>query len=402
MSLLSGVRVVEMGFWVAGPSAGGILADWGAEVLKLELPSGDPMRSIYGALSGSAETRCPPFDMHNRGKRSVAIDVNQPEGKALAMRLIADADIFITNMRPQYLKRAGLDHEQVLAAHPRLVYGILTGYGLDGPDKDAPGYDVAGFSSRGGVAGRATPPGGVPPVIPGGLGDNVTALALVAGLLGALWSRDRHGVGQLVSTSLMRTGIFCVSMEMSARLALGRVQSAPSRVKPPNPLMNSYCAADGKWLWLIGVEASRHWQPITTALGVPQVQDDERFKSTRDRHRNSAALVEIFDAAFARHTRDEWAAILRAHDVWWAPVNTFEDLLTDAQVQAAGAFVSMPTMGGGDDTQMTIATPVDFGATALAPLKAPPTIGADTDAVLGALGLDDDELARLRETGVIA
>ena len=237
MSLLSGVRVVEMGFWVAGPSAGGILADWGADVLKLELPSGDPMRSIYGALSGSSESRCPPFDLHNRGKRSVAIDVNQAEGKALALKLIAGADIFITNMRPQYLQRAGLHHEQLLGAYPKLVYGILTGYGLDGPDKDAPGYDVAGFSSRGGVAGRAMPPGGSPPVIPGGLGDNVTALALVAGLLGALWARERTGLGQLVATSLLRTGIFCVSMEMSARLALGRVQTAPSHERPPNPLM---------------------------------------------------------------------------------------------------------------------------------------------------------------------
>lgn len=402
MSLLKGVRVVEMGFWVAGPSAGGILADWGADVLKLELPSGDPLRSIYGALSGSSESRCPPFDLHNRGKRSVAIDVNQPEGRALAMQLIADADIFITNMRPQYLQRAGLHHEQLLAAYPKLVYGILTGYGLDGPDKDAPGYDVAGFSSRGGVAGRATPPGGIPPVIPGGLGDNVTALALVAGLLGALWSRERSGLGQLVSTSLLRTGIFCVSMEMSARLALGRVQAAPSHERPPNPLMNSYCASDGKWIWLIGVEAARHWVPIATALGVPHVLDDERFATTRDRHRNAAALVEIFERAFATHTRDEWAEIFRVHDVWWAPVNTFEDLLTDAQVQAAGAFVSMPTMAGDGSTQMSIATPVDFGSQSVAPLKAPPTIGAHTDTVLSELGVAETELERLRAAGIIA
>src|SRR4051794_36951314 len=145
MSILEGIRVVEMGLWVAGPSAGGILADWGAEVVKLEMLSGDPMRTLYSALSGSTESRCPPFDLHNRGKRSVALNVNDADGRALAERLAATADVFLTNMRPQFLRRAGLDHERLLAAHPKLVYGILTGYGLEGPDKDAPGFDMAAF-----------------------------------------------------------------------------------------------------------------------------------------------------------------------------------------------------------------------------------------------------------------
>ena len=401
MSLLRGIRVVEMGLWIAGPSAGGILADWGAEVVKLESPSGDPMRTLYSVLAGSKETRCPPFDLHNRGKRSIALDVNRPEGGELAKRLIATADVFITNMRPQYLRRAGLDHEQLLAANPRLVYGILTGYGLEGPDKDAPGFDLAAFSARSGVSHRATPPGGVPPTLPGGMGDNVTAMTLVAGVLGALWSRERSGRGQLVSTSLLRSGIFCVSMEMSARLALGKVSPSPSRKEPQNPLMNSYRASDDKWLWLIGAEADRHWAPILKALGASQLLDDERFKTTRDRRRNAQALVAIFDEIFARYTRDEWARMLGEHDVWWAPVNSFEDLIDDAQVQAVKAFVSVPSMAGDGTTQMSIASPVDFGADAVAPPTAPPKLGSDTHAVLRELGLADDELTRLREAGVI-
>ncbi len=146
MSLLKGVRVVEMGLWVAGPSAGGMLADWGAEVIKLELPKGDPMRNLYGHLSGSTESRCPPFEMYNRGKRSVALDINHPDSGALVQQLVSSADIFLTNMRPQYLRRVSLHHENLLALNPKLVYGLLTGYGLDGPDKDAPGYDLAAFS----------------------------------------------------------------------------------------------------------------------------------------------------------------------------------------------------------------------------------------------------------------
>jgi crotonobetainyl-CoA:carnitine CoA-transferase CaiB-like acyl-CoA transferase len=402
MSLLSGIRVVEMGLWVAGPSAGGILADWGAEVVKLEMPTGDPMRTLYSALSGSKESRCPPFDVHNRGKRSVAVDVNHADGRALALRIVATADVFLTNMRPQFLRRAGLDHEQLLAANPKLVYGILTGYGLVGPDKDAPGFDMAAFSARSGVSHRATPPGGVPPTLPGGMGDNVTAIALVAGILGALVNRGRTGRGQLVSTSLLRTGMFCESMELSAFLALGKVMAPPSRTRPQNPLMNSYRAGDDKWLWLIGAEAERHWEPIVKALGAEALLADERFKTSRDRRRNAEALVAHFDEIFARRTRDEWAAVFAAHDVWWAPVNAFEDVVSDAQAQACGAFLDMPSMAGDGTMQRTLATPLDFGATPVQPPRAPPRLGSDTDAVLRELGVEEGELARLREAKVVA
>ena len=158
MNLLEGIRVVEMGLWVAGPAAGGLLADWGAEVVKIEMPGGDPMRKLFGALSGSKEERCPPFDLYNRGKKSIALDVNHADGIALVQRLVASADVFVTNMRPQFLQRVGLDHATLLAQHPRLVYASLTAYGLEGPDRDAPGYDMAAFSGRSGLADRATPP----------------------------------------------------------------------------------------------------------------------------------------------------------------------------------------------------------------------------------------------------
>lgn len=400
MSLLEGIRVVEMGLWVAGPSAGGILADWGADVVKVETPGGDPMRTLYSALSGSRESRCPPFDLYNRGKRSIALDVNQPEGRALAGRVIATADVFLTNMRPQYLRRAGLDHASLLAADPRLVYAMLTGYGLTGPDKDAPGFDISAFSARSGVTDRATPPGGVPPTLPGGMGDNITAMALVAGILGALLYRTRTGHGQLVATSLLRTGIFCESMELTAFLALGKAMPPPARTRPQNPLMNSYRASDGRWLWLIGAEADRHWAPIATALGLPALVDDERFRTSRDRRRNAAALVALFDETFARHSRAEWASILDGQGVWWAPVNSFEDLKADAQAQACGAFIDMPSADGA--VQRSVATPVDFGGAAVAPAKAPPALGGDSDALLRELGVGDDEIAGLRERKVVA
>ena len=404
MNLLEGIRVVEMGLWVAGPAAGGLLADWGAEVVKIEMPGGDPMRKLFGALSGSKEERCPPFDLYNRGKKSIALDVNHADGIALVQRLVASADVFVTNMRPQFLQRVGLDHATLLAQHPRLVYASLTAYGLEGPDRDAPGYDMAAFSGRSGLADRATPPGAAPPILPGGLGDNVTAITMVAGIMGALFHRERSGQGQLVSTSLLRTGIYSIGMDVATRVGLGRVAAPPPRTKPQNPLMNTYCAGDDKWFWLVGAESERHWPGIVQALGDPTRATDARFATPRERRRNAQALVQAIDGLTVRHTRDAWAAIFRSHDVWWAPVNSVDDLLRDPQVLASGAFVHVPVPAGqtAPETFNGVATPVDFGLTPSAPAGPPPAIGADADGLLTSLGVNSDELARLRKSGVLA
>jgi NAD(P)-dependent dehydrogenase (short-subunit alcohol dehydrogenase family) len=180
MTLLDGIRVVEMGLWLAGPATGGILSDWGAEVIKIEPIGGDPMRNLYGHLSGSKESRTPAFDQHNRGKRSVALDIKAERGRELADLIVGSADVFLTNMRPAFLRRVGLDHDRQLSLNPRLVYAILTGYGLEGPDRDAPGFDVAAFSARSGVAYRSSPEGEPPPTLPGGFGDTVTAMTTAA------------------------------------------------------------------------------------------------------------------------------------------------------------------------------------------------------------------------------
>lgn len=403
MSLLQGIRVVELGLWVAGPAAGGILADWGAEVVKIEMPAGDPMRKLFGALSGSKEERCPPFDLYNRGKHSIALDINHPDGIALTRRLIASADIFITNMRPQFLQRVGLDHEALLAQHPRLVYAGITAYGLEGPDRDAPGYDLAAFSGRSGLTDRASLPGSAPTILPGGMGDNFTAITLVAGIMGALFHRQRTGEGQLVSTSLLRTGIYSIGMDVATRVGLGRIGSPQARTKPQNPLMNTYCAGDGQWFWLVGSESERHWPGLTKALGAPELAGDPRFGSPRGRRRNSEALVAAMDALMLRHSRDEWAAIFRTHDVWWAPINSVDDLLRDPQVLASGAFITVPVPEGQalPGNFNSIATPIDFGGTPAQPAGPPPGVGADTDRILETLGVDSAERQRLRESGVL-
>ena len=404
MKLLEGVRVVELGLWVAGPATAGILADWGAEVVKIEMTSGDPMRRLFTAVYGMDEQRCPPFELYNRGKRSVALDINHPEGLALVHRLVDTADVFLTNMRPKFLSRVKLDFESLRARNPGLVYASLTAYGLEGPDADAPGYDMAAFSGRSGIAERTTPKGATPPTLPGGLGDNVSAMTMVAGIMGALFHRQRTGEGQMVSTSLLRAGVYSIGMDVSARLGLGRAASPPPREKPHNPLMNNYRAGDGKWFWLVGAESQRHWPGTLAALGCPELEHDPRFATARDRRQNAAELVQIFDAHTAQKTRAEWAEVFAVHDVWWAPINSIHDIMTDPQVIAAGAYTRIPEEPGGPlpEAFNAVATPIDFSLTPSHPTAPSPAIGADADALLDSLGMTQEEIEGLRARGVLA
>ncbi|GAC1527828.1 MAG: CaiB/BaiF CoA-transferase family protein [Marmoricola sp.] len=393
-----------MGLWVAGPAAGGILADWGAEVIKVEALTGDPMRRLFGAMSGSKEEQCPPFDLYNRGKRSVAIDVNTDQGRDLAERRITKADVFITNMRPDFLQRVRLDHDRLLELQPRLVYASLTGYGLNGPDRNSPGYDVAAFSARSGLADRSSPAGAPPPTLAGGLGDSVTGITLVAGVLAALVQREHTGQGQLVSTSLLRAGTYCIGMDLSTRLGLGRLRPPDGRKAPPNPLLNSYVAGDGKWMWLMGAESERHWPALMNAMDQPELRTDPRFDSPRQRRRNSAELVALLDKSFATRSRNEWARLFAEHEVWWAPVNSVDDLLVDPQVEAAGVFIgpqSPPAGAPAEERSAHLATPVDFGLAPQSMAAGPPAVGADTVQVLRDLGLGDEEIHALQLDGVL-
>jgi crotonobetainyl-CoA:carnitine CoA-transferase CaiB-like acyl-CoA transferase len=198
---VEGIKVVELGVWVAGPAAGGILADWGADVIKIEPPTGDPAR-MFGRMLGCDLGVNPPFEMDNRSKRSVVLDLATDEGRSTAVELVSDADVFLTNIRPAALQRIGLDYQTVAVRNTRLVYGLITGFGEVGPDANRAAYDVAAFWSRSGLAHLLTRPGDTPPFQRGGMGDHLAGMTLAAAVCAALVARDRTGKGQMVSTSL--------------------------------------------------------------------------------------------------------------------------------------------------------------------------------------------------------
>ena len=395
---LAGVRVVELGVWVAGPATGGILADWGAHVVKIEQPDGDPARQFLAMLGGDLPFN-PPFELDNRSKRSIVIDLTVPAGHDLALELLADADAFVTNIRLDALERLGLDAPTLQARNPGLVYGALTGYGLEGPERDRAAYDVGAFWARSGVVQLLTKPGGEPPFQRGGMGDHGAGMALAAGICAALVARARTGQGQVVATSLLRHGMYTIGFDLNTALRLGQPIGTATHATMGNPTINCYQDRDGRWFWLIGLEGERHWPDLCRAVGRPDWIDDERFATARARRHNVGELIPALDAIFATKTREEWGAVLDEHDMWWAPVQTTEEVLGDAQAWAGGGFVEVPD---GDGTATMINTPLDFVGTPGGPRAMPPTLGQHTDEVLGELGRNAEQIAALRADRVVA
>jgi len=380
---MEGIKVVELGVWVAGPAAGGILADWGADVIKIEPPAGDPGR-MFGRMLGVDELGVnPPFEMDNRSKRSIVLDLTVAEDRDIAFELLSDADVFVTNVRPGALQRLGLDFGSVSARNPAMVYGLITGYGETGPDAERPAYDIAAFWSRAGLAHLLTRPGDTPPFQRGGMGDHSAGMTLAAAICAALVARARTGTGQLVTTSLYRQGAYTVSFDMNTYLLTGLPIAVGQRETMGNPCMNNYATGDGQRFWIVGLEADRHWPPLCRAVGHPEWVDDPRFIDARARAVNGVELIAELDRIFATRSLDEWAEIFEGEpDFFWSPVNSIEDVVADEQFHAAGGIVEVPA---GEFTISMVATPADFHGTPWAPRSAAPELGQHTDEVLAEL-----------------
>jgi crotonobetainyl-CoA:carnitine CoA-transferase CaiB-like acyl-CoA transferase len=394
---LAGIRVVELAAWVAGPGAGGILADWGADVVKVEPPGGDPARHFGRMLGGDLPVN-PVFELDNRGKRGIALDLSAERGVEVAHRLAAEADVFLTNLRPAGLARIGLGPEQVRQHHPRLVYAIITGYGLRGPDAGRGAYDIAAFWARAGIAASLRTPGGPLPFQRGGMGDHSVAMTGAAMVSAALFERTRTGQGQVVSTSLLRQGAYTIGFDVNVALMWGRTLGVGTRETMPSPTLNNYTAGDGRQFWIVGLEADRHWPGLARAVGHPEWLTDERFATARGRAVNAVQLIALLDEIFATRPLREWAVAFEAEpELFWSPVNTVDDVVADEQFHAAGSVVDVPDEQG---SLSMLATPVDFDGNPPIPRWRAPRIGEHTPEVLADLGYDDAAVAALVNDGI--
>ena len=342
----------------------------------------------------------------------MVVDLGTDEGRDIVLRLVADADVFLTNLRPEAVERLGLGPTALMAANPRLVYASVTGYGLEGPDAHRAGYDVGGFWARTGVAATLTPEGDGPPAIRGGFGDHITGLTTLAGILAALLEREKTGRGQLVETSLLRTGIYCLGWDLGIQARFDKLVGVMTRDIEINPMVNSYAAGDDLWFWLLGVESDRAFPKVCAAIDRTDLLEDERFADARARRKNASHVIATLDAAFAGFTRAELIERFDREDVWWAPINTPADVLEDPQAIAAGAFVDVPG-GAGAPAHRAVASPITFRPAPDQPadevgripsasrpaIEAVPGLGEHTDAVLADLGFTAEEITVLARGG---
>ena len=345
LSALSELRVVELGVWVAAPAAATLLADWGAEVIKVEPPAGDPMRNVFGSLGIGDEMPNPAFALDNRGKRSVVLDLRQDEDRERMEELLASADVFVTNLRPDALDKLGLEAEATVARHPRLVYASISGYGLRGDDRNRPTYDIGAFWARSGLSIQMADRDGVPLNARGGIGDHITGLAALSGILAAVMEQRHTGRGRVVEVSLLRTGAYVLGWDLGLQATLGKVAGSEPRDRNQAPLMNPYRTADGRWFFFTGLETARHLPAVCRALGRPDLLEDPRFESASAVRKNRVEVIALLDELIAERPMDEWVERFEAEGVWWAPAQNPAEVLADPQFLANDGLVEIEGSG---------------------------------------------------------
>jgi crotonobetainyl-CoA:carnitine CoA-transferase CaiB-like acyl-CoA transferase len=389
---LAGIRVVEIASFVAAPAGGALLADLGAEVIKVEVPQGEIYRYSTPRVSGfkSDFPEAARFHMDNRGKRSLTLDVTREAARNALRRVIDRADIVITNMLPQRQEKYGIDAETLRADRPALIFASMSGYGPLGPDSREPAFDYSAYWARTGFMNTMRDEGMPPAFLRPGTGDHAAALALVTGILSALRMRDKTGQGQVVDVNLMHMGFYVQGNDAADALATGQSPPNHDRDRPRNPLWNHYPTKDERWLFLVMIESDRYWQTLCKAIERVDLLGDERNEGPVGRYRNSEALTAAIAATMASRTLEEWEAVFARHRIIWAPVRTLLEGTRDPQAHAIGAFAEVDHPTG---KLRTVAPPIRMSDHAMPGTAPAPDLGADSGDVLRQAGLDDAAIA---------
>jgi formyl-CoA transferase len=394
----AGVRVLEVAAWTFVPSSGAVLADLGADVIKVEPPTGDPQRGLQNLLANANAGAANPFlEIPNRGKRSITLDLGCDAGRALLLELAATADVFVTSYLPAARRKLRIDVDDIRAVNERIVYVRGSGWGPDGPMADTGGFDLAAAWASSSMAfkmSRGTAePMFQPPAFYDLLGGNT-----IAGAVGtALFHRERTGEATEVDVSLLNVGMWSLSPDIMAAPAIGSF-APPDRLSVGSPVVNSYPTADDRWLYLVCLQADRFWLELCDVIGRPDLADDPRFTDMAVRAQNSVACIEELERTFRGKTLAEWRAQLAGFSGVWAPVLAPGELHDHAQVDANGYLPESTAMDG--TPYRTPAPPVRFGE-APVPAGPAPELGQHTEELLLELGKTWDEIGALRAAGAL-
>ena len=422
---LEGIKVVDLSQVAAVPMCARHLADFGADVVHVENPqTGDSWR-VFQEAQTQAMSAAPSkinynWEVYNRNKRSITVDIAQPAGRGVMYRLIEQADVFLTNLRDYEMERYALDYASLCKINPRIVFGNVTGYGKKGPDKDLPAYDTTAYWARSGIPFAFSAPGvpvmGYRPAF----GDNVVALALAYGIMMALFVREKTGVGQEVDVSLLHTGMYQLSFDITGALVTGldfpdwresppaehvaQAQAATMQIgtfygaRAKNPLSGAYVTKDSRRIYFLALQPDRYWRKFCLAIGRPDLADDPRYRTRDGRGNDCVALKQTISKTFATKTQAEWIPLLEG--LPYAPMQSVREAILDPQARESGCFVSYehPTHGRLEG----VASPVMMSKTPADVRMPAPEFGQHTELVLLEAGFSWEDIAKLKEQKIIA
>ncbi len=393
--ILSGLRVIDCATYIAGPCAATVMSDFGAEVIKVERPgTGDQHRDLSFApgMPQSEHNYC--WIVDSRNKRSLTLDLKSDAGKKALKKLVATADVFITNYQPDLVEKFDISYESLKGVNPRLIYGYISGFGEAGPDAGKPAFDQTAFWARSGLMAMLHNADAEPAKAPTGLGDHPTGSSLFGAIMMALFNRERTGEGARVSTSLLANGLWSNSSFLQAELCGAKFYPKTTRKTSLNPLVNHYVTRDGKRLYMCCMDFPREWHAVCRVIEREDLIDDPRFNTRERRMENNVELIAIIDDIIITKDLVDWTELFRIHSITWSPVPLPPDVVSDEQLEAIGALQPI-----GDNGMKTVLSPIDVEGRPKVKPSMPPEIGEHSREVLAELGYDEASIDELIESG---
>ena len=396
--IFHGLKVLDCASFIAAPAAATVLSDFGADVIKIEPPgAGDPYRNLPNLPGYPRSEHNYAWHLEARNKRSIALDLAKPEAQAVLQRLVADADVFITNFPPTVRKKLGLSYETLGPLNPRLIYASFTGYGEKGAEADKPGFDSNAYWARSGLMDlvradeHTTPARSV-----AGMGDHPCAMAFYGAIVTALYQRERTGKGSHVASNLMANGVWAASVLAQAKLCGATFSERKPRERALNAVANHYRCKDDRWILLSLLNEEKQFPILARCLGREELITDPRFVTKADRHAHSVELIHEFDATFATRPLAEWRQALDGNGLVFGVVGILDDIPNDRQMIENEVLVPFE-----NDTMLTVNSPIWIDGSRKVQPRKPPGLGEHSDEILREVGFDDAAIGKLRSGGAV-